>query len=182
MASPHDVRFRLRFLEACGMLPPRTGAVGGVRHGRGSDEISARASGGGSPEFRSRRSDGGDGKSGESGRAAGGVVGFFGRRSTRMAREKIVTTGRKTTRTSDGEGQPKKKARAEMPGGGCSGGAITIRPWSFRGRRSRPCRPRGCTSRPRVSYACASGAWSTAATMRVRIAREEERKTTRIRQ
>ena len=64
--------------------------------------------------------------------------------------EKITTTGRKTTRTSDGEGQPKKKARAEMPGGGCSGGAITIRPWSFRGRRSRPCRPRGCTSRPRV--------------------------------
>ena len=40
-----------------------------------------------------------------------------------------------------------------------------------------PFRPRGCTSRPRVSYARASGAWSTAAT-RMRIAWEEERKTT----
>ena len=133
------------------MLPPRTGAVGGVRHGRGSDEISARASGGGSPEFRSRRSDGGDGKSGESGRAAGGVVGFFGRRSTRMARGKNNDDGAKDDEDGRRRGPTEEEgAGGDAGGGGCSGGAITIRPWSFRGRRSRPCRPRGCTSRPRV--------------------------------
>ena len=101
--------------------------------------------------FRGGRSDGGDGKSGESGRAAGRRRGFFRAEIDEDGEGKNNDYGAKDDEDERRRGPTEEEgAGGDAGGGGCSGGAITIRPWSFRGRRSRPCRPRGCTSRPRV--------------------------------
>jgi len=116
MAVPHDVRFRLRFVEACGMFP-RTGPLEeyvmegiGRDFGKSVEGWVARIS---FAEERWR-----DGKSGKkaSGGGGGGVVGFLGEIDD-DGEGKNNEDGEDDDEESDDEGQPKKKARLEMSGG-----------------------------------------------------------------
>jgi hypothetical protein len=116
MALPHDVRFRLRFVEACGMFPPGRGpleeyVMGGdwtrfrqERRGVGRQDFVR----GGAMEGRQVRR---EQASGERRR------GIFGRRSTRMAREKITTTGRKTTRRATERANRRRRREWRCRGG-----------------------------------------------------------------
>jgi hypothetical protein len=108
------------------MLPPpgRGGrrSEGYVVEGGSGREISARASGGGAGrrDFVSRRVDGGTASPARAGERRAASWDF---------RAKI---------DEDGEGKNNEEGASGDVGGGvvCSEGAITIRPWSFRGRRS----------------------------------------------
>ena len=126
MALPHDVRFRLRFVEALrDAPPPRTGgpSFGGVRRGGGigtRDFGKSVGGGAGRRDFVSRRVDGGTASPARAGERRAASWDF---------RAKI---------DEDGEGKNNEEGASGDVGGGvvCSEGAIPIRPWSFRGRRS----------------------------------------------
>ena len=124
----------------------------------GTERFRARASGGGGRRVRRERAGGG---------AASSC--FF------CLRAKIDEDGEgKNNDDGGGRKDDERRAteRADRRKKACCS-EMTIRPWCPSGGGARgKCRPPGCTSRPRrVSYARASGAWSTACG-------EEERKTT----